>query len=102
MPNQHTFVNPKNAILFPYPTVAFCERHLLPFKPRWPEGYGILCLSVMGAIFDNPVFRQEFPRRLDAQAATELLIALSPLCCLLGDHTMKVLTIEALAKPREV
>ena len=90
-------------LMFPEQHVAFCGRHLEPFRAEWPSGYAILCLAVLRQVLALDKFDSRFDSDpatgellLDIQKATQVLVDLSPLCCLLGDDTMTLLTAEAL------
>jgi hypothetical protein len=87
-------------ISFPDPELAFCARHLEPFRAKWPSGYAILIVRLVGLITEDERFYAGVPKDQnglgDAELITGRLVKFSPLCCFLGDDTMAMLTRDAL------
>lgn len=73
------------------PRTHWCERHLMPFKDRWPEGWGLAML----ALFQECIGRKDIQSactspgesEADARMLDRVLLEFSPLCCLVGDET---------------
>lgn len=90
-------------INFPDITVAYCARHLEPFRKDFPKGYGMLCVKLMEYILADERFVNLLPldgatqlRRLEY--ASQTLVEISPLCCFMGDNVMSMLTAMCLGK----
>lgn len=90
-------------VIFPEPAIAFCSRHLEPFKTEWPRGFGILCVTMLKHVLAHPRFEAQFPPNpatgksdLEPRRASHVLRTLSPLCCLLGNEMMASLTEQSL------
>lgn len=75
----------------------WCERHLEPFRARWPEGAMVAMLD----LFDRAT-RHEAILTVTAGDASRLEAAFAefgPLCCLLGDDEMAEVYAKAGVSP---
>jgi hypothetical protein len=87
------------------PQTHWCERHLKPFRQRWPDGY----LPASLRILDHVVERDDITRACGRDEATGVLADVarlpavlrefSPLCCLIGDEEAERITRLALEDP---
>lgn len=74
------------------PSTHWCQRHLQPFRERWPVGWGL----AMMALFQVAVRREDvqaaagYNEAKGTQADTKMLDRVmrefAPICCLVGDE----------------
>ena len=89
-------------IKMPDANVAFCNRHLEPFRLHWPSGFGQCCLLVMKHCIEDDRISNQFSKctdgkaELDEKKLNHLLEFNSPLCCFLGDDLMQKIIFESL------
>jgi hypothetical protein len=64
----------------------WCSNHLAPFKAEWPKQ----AMFAMLGLFNAAVRDERVIERIggDANRINEVLLELSPVCCMLGDETM--------------
>lgn len=74
---------------------TWCERHLAPYRPLWPQGYlpATLCL-VHQALCREDI--QQAAAGRDERGLNAVLREHGPLCCLLGDELVSAITAMAL------
>lgn len=90
-------------IVFPDPQIAFCARHLEPFRKDYPKGYGLLCVRLIEFILADKRFTDLIPKDPETglgrlEYASETLVQVSPLCCFMGDTVMEILVAMCLGK----
>lgn len=89
-------------VILPQPDVAFCPKHLSPYKDEWPKGALQMALFTVQKVFEADWFTEQFEKDqhgkfiLDNKRASELLVKNSPLCCKLGDEEMLWIQMKAL------
>lgn len=87
-------------IAFPNATVAFCARHLEPFRKEWPRGYAVLLARLLYVVTSDDRFYADMPKDRNGLAEVDAisgrLVKHSPLCCFLGDDIFGALTRDAL------
>jgi hypothetical protein len=59
--------------------VHWCDRHLRPYKARWPQGVGVAMVALFQAAARMPAVISE--SRGDVTRLTSVLTRFAPLCC---------------------
>lgn len=94
----------KAEISFPDLRVAFCRKHLEPFRKDYPKGAPALVMLVFQKVLDSPDLEELLPRDevgklvVQPEIVNRFLLEHCPLCCYLGDGLMEDITIVALGE----
>lgn len=86
---------------------TYCQRHLEPFREKWPSGYGVFTVLLMQHVLGDERFTSGFPRGDDGldtpgmvERVNERLATLGCAACFVGDAVAAMVTKRALTGDR--